>query len=104
LLVQRFQPGRAYHPRQTPAVQKTPELLYKPRSNRAKSPAPTDNPLIRMQTPLTRRAFIVSLIATAATASLPVGGFAGVRSPPDRRYKIGGCDWIMLKRQKLGGV
>lgn len=53
----------------------------------------------------TRRAFLSA--AAGVTAALALPGHLGAwisnnESPP--RYRIGGCDWIMLKRQKVGGV
>jgi L-ribulose-5-phosphate 3-epimerase len=43
----------------------------------------------------------VSLAADAVAAALPTN--APVAPPlPDYRYKIGVCDWMILKRQKLG--
>ena len=54
---------------------------------------------------LTRR----SLLAAAAGATtLAISRFARAEepaaSPKQHRYKIGACDWMMLKRQKLGAM
>jgi L-ribulose-5-phosphate 3-epimerase len=56
---------------------------------------------------ITRREFINATVATLAISALPRSIFA--ESPTTapaafstQRYKVAACDWMMLKRQKLG--
>ncbi len=51
---------------------------------------------------LTRRAFVARALLAAASASLvpPLVSFAA--EPLRQRYRIAVCDWMILKRQKLG--
>jgi sugar phosphate isomerase/epimerase len=48
-----------------------------------------------------RRKFIVNT-SLAATASLFHRHFAWAAAPAEQRYRIAVCDWMILKRQKLG--
>jgi sugar phosphate isomerase/epimerase len=48
-----------------------------------------------------RRHFIVNT-TLAATASLFYRNFAFAAAPAEQRYRIAVCDWMILKRQKLG--
>lgn len=49
---------------------------------------------------LNRRNFL--LTTAAGTLALSTNGFAAVAN--NHRYKIGVCDWMILKRQKLGAI
>jgi len=56
---------------------------------------------------MNRRQFLQSSMVTAAGLALPNSStFAqsaiGGATPADLRYKVGVCDWMILKRQKLG--
>ena len=58
---------------------------------------------------ITRRQFLATTAGVAATATAAVAGWiVPAKSAPvagaAHRYRVGGCDWIMLKRQKVGGV
>lgn len=62
---------------------------------------------------LTRRRLLATAAAAATGAMLGRTGAAGALADgpapaaapaAKHRYLVGGCDWIMLKRQKLGGV
>lgn len=45
------------------------------------------------------------LLATAAAGTLALSGSAAFAAEAnDQRYKIGVCDWMILKRQKLGAI
>lgn len=48
-----------------------------------------------------RRNFIINT-TLAATASLFHRNFAFAAAPAEQRYRIAVCDWMILKRQKLG--
>lgn len=48
-----------------------------------------------------RRNFIVNT-TLAATAGLFYRNFAFANAPAEQRYRIAVCDWMILKRQKLG--
>src|ERR687885_2392808 len=48
-----------------------------------------------------RRKFIINS-TLAATASLFHQHFAWAAAPAEQRYRIAVCDWMILKRQKLG--
>src|SRR5438093_12291976 len=57
-----------------------------------------------MTRPITRRNFLQTFSAAAASLACSRSIFssdATTRSS-NQRYKIAGCDWMMLKRQKLG--
>jgi sugar phosphate isomerase/epimerase len=45
------------------------------------------------------------LLTTAVTGALAFSGsISGATDETDHRYKIGVCDWMILKRQKLGAI
>lgn len=54
-----------------------------------------------MNDSISRRTVLASAAAVAICPLLPA--WAGSRSSSER-YKIGACDWMMLKRQKLGAI
>ncbi len=52
-----------------------------------------------------RRQMLGGLGALATAAMLPTSLWAqAARQAADHRYRISACDWIMLKRQKLGAI
>jgi sugar phosphate isomerase/epimerase len=52
---------------------------------------------------LSRRTLLTAAAAAALLRS-PSAFAAGTAAPPPPRYRIAACDWMMLKRQKLGAV
>src|SRR5262245_27981323 len=67
------------------------------------APRPIDSDCAR---PITRRCALKSGIAVGGLwlehyRQLSAAEAASKPSPPTLRYKIGVCDWMMLKRQKL---
>src|SRR2546430_183417 len=57
-----------------------------------------------MSEPVTRRNFLQTFSAAAASLafSRSVFGAGATTQFNNQRYKIAACDWMMLKRQKLG--
>lgn len=51
----------------------------------------------------TRRTFLHTSAITAATAAIPHQVLRSAE-PRRQRYRIGVCDWMILKRQKLGAI
>lgn len=53
-----------------------------------------------------RRQFLAAMGGAAVGgAAFGAAGWAGAQTPAkDQRYKIGVCDWMMLKRQRLGAL
>jgi L-ribulose-5-phosphate 3-epimerase len=51
--------------------------------------------------PITRRGFLAAGAATLAACAIPS---LGQSTQPAQRYRISVCDWMLLKRQKLGAV
>ena len=51
----------------------------------------------------TRRTFLHTSAITAATAAIPLQVLRSAE-PRKQRYRIGVCDWMILKRQKLGAI
>ena len=62
----------------------------------------------RPQDHLTRRCVLQYAVAAGAIAASPASGLrvaaqdSAAETSPPLRYKIGVCDWMILKRQKLG--
>ncbi|MCA1684884.1 MAG: sugar phosphate isomerase/epimerase [Planctomycetia bacterium] len=51
---------------------------------------------------LTRRRFSAAALGAGVAGLLGASGRAGDAPRPTHRYKVAACDWMLLKRQKLG--